>query len=70
LGLKPRMPSRTNVALIRLMIRLCSPTRLSRSRLGRLPSSYRLLPTLRAALAAHATEHVATKEIEPKTDAA
>jgi hypothetical protein len=32
--------------------------------------AYRLLPILRAALVAHATEHVATKEIEPKTDAA
>ena len=39
LGLKPRMPSRINVAFIRLTIRLCSPTRLSRSRLGRLASS-------------------------------
>jgi hypothetical protein len=39
LGLNPRMPSRTNVAFIRLMIRFCSPTRLSRSRLGRLASS-------------------------------
>src|SRR5260370_5364914 len=38
-GLKPRMPSRTNAAFIRLTIRLCSPTRLSRSRLGRLASS-------------------------------
>jgi hypothetical protein len=32
--------------------------------------AYRLLPILRAALVAHATEHVATKEIEPQTDAA
>ena len=32
--------------------------------------AYRLLPILRAALVAHATEHVATKEIEPRTDAA
>src|SRR6516225_11489250 len=35
LGLKPRMPSLINAAFIRLTIRLCSPTRLSRSRLGR-----------------------------------
>src|SRR6266550_1525560 len=40
LGLKPRMPSRVNAAFIRLTIRVCSPTRLSRSRLGRLASSY------------------------------
>src|ERR1700730_17124490 len=39
LGLKPRMPSRIKVAFIRLTIRLCSPTRLSCSRLGRLASS-------------------------------
>ena len=39
LGLKPRMPSRINVAFMRLTIRLCSPTRFSRSRLGRLASS-------------------------------
>ena len=32
--------------------------------------AYRLLPILRAALVAHATEHVATKKIEPQTDAA
>jgi hypothetical protein len=32
--------------------------------------AYRLLPILRAALVTHATEHVATKEIEPQTDAA
>ena len=32
--------------------------------------AYRLLPILRAALVARATEHVATKEIEPQTDAA
>jgi putative transposase len=32
--------------------------------------AYRLLPILGAALVAHATEHVATKEIEPQTDAA
>ena len=38
-GLKPRMPSRTSAAFIRLMIRVRSPTRLSRSRLGRLASS-------------------------------
>src|SRR3954470_15107824 len=37
--LKPRMPSRTNAAFIRLTIRLRSPTRLSCSRLGRLASS-------------------------------
>src|SRR5258706_12884855 len=34
LGLKPRMPSRTNAAFIRLTIRLRSPMRLSCSRLG------------------------------------
>src|SRR5215467_15275943 len=39
LGLNPRMPSRISAAFIRLTIRLCSPTRLSRSRLGRLASS-------------------------------
>jgi hypothetical protein len=39
LGLNPRMPSRDNVAFMRLMVRLCSPTRHSRSRLGRLASS-------------------------------
>ena len=39
LRLKPRMPSRINAAFIRLTIRVCSPTRLSRSRLGRLASS-------------------------------
>ena len=39
LGLKPRMPSRTNAAFIRLTIRLRSPMRLSCSRLGRLASS-------------------------------
>jgi len=32
--------------------------------------AFRLLPILRAALVAHATEHVATKKIEPQTDAA
>src|SRR6266566_4068170 len=32
LGLKARMPSRINAAFIRLTIRVCSPTRLSRSR--------------------------------------
>ena len=32
--------------------------------------AYRMLPILRAALVAHATEHVATKEIELQTDAA
>jgi hypothetical protein len=32
--------------------------------------AYRLLPILRAALVAHATEHGATNEIEPQTDAA
>jgi putative transposase len=32
--------------------------------------AYRLLPILRAALDAHATEHVAIKEIEPRADAA
>src|SRR5262245_26099563 len=39
LGLNPRIPSRINVAVIRLTIRLFSATRLSRSRLGRLASS-------------------------------
>ena len=34
LGLNPRMPSRINVAFIRLTIRLCSPMRLSCSRLA------------------------------------
>ena len=34
-----RMPRRFNAAFIRLTIRVCSPTRLSRSRLGRLASS-------------------------------
>jgi len=38
-GLKPRMPSRTSAAFMRLMILVRSPTRLSRSRLGRLASS-------------------------------
>jgi hypothetical protein len=33
------MPSRINAAFIRLTIRVCSPTRLWRSRLGRLASS-------------------------------
>jgi hypothetical protein len=37
---------------------------------GRRLKAYRLLPILRAALVAHATEHVAAKEIEPQTDAA
>jgi hypothetical protein len=32
--------------------------------------AYRLLPILRDVLVAHAAEHVATKEIEPQTDAA
>lgn len=32
--------------------------------------AYRPLPILRAALVAHATEHVAIKEIAPQTDAA
>jgi hypothetical protein len=36
---------------------------------GRL-KAYRLLPILRAALVAHATERLATKKIEPQTDAA
>ena len=31
---------------------------------------HRLLPILRAALVAHAIEHITTKEIEPRTDAA
>src|SRR5262245_10189270 len=31
-GLKPRMPSRASVALTRLMMVVCSPTRVSRSR--------------------------------------
>src|SRR6516162_5992877 len=35
LGLKPRIPNRINAAFIRLTIRVCSPTRLWRSRLGR-----------------------------------
>ena len=38
-GLKPRIPSRTGVPLIRLPRRVRSPTRLSRSRPGRLASS-------------------------------
>src|SRR5262245_40694518 len=39
LGLNPRMPSRIRVAYTTLFRPLCSPTRLSRSRLGRLASS-------------------------------
>src|SRR6516164_985143 len=38
-GLKPRMPRRASVLLIRLPIRVRSPIRVSRSRLGRLASS-------------------------------
>ena len=38
-GLKLRMPSRAKAAFMRLMMRVRSPTRLSRSRLGRLASS-------------------------------
>jgi hypothetical protein len=38
-GVKPRMPRRASVALIRLPRRVRSPTRLLRSRLGRLASS-------------------------------
>ncbi len=38
-GLKPRMPSRASADFMRLTIRARSPTRLSRSRLGRLASS-------------------------------
>ncbi len=38
-GLKPRMPSRISAAFMRLMILVRSPTRFSRSRLGRLASS-------------------------------
>src|SRR5215831_1979070 len=39
LGLKLRMPSRARVALMRLMMVVCSPTSVSRSRWGRLASS-------------------------------
>ena len=38
-GLNPRIPSRARQPFIRLMIRVRSATRLSRSRWGRLPSS-------------------------------
>ena len=38
-GLKPRTPSRARAAFMRLMMRVRSPTRVSRSRLGRLASS-------------------------------
>jgi hypothetical protein len=38
-GLKPRIPSRASVLFMRLMMRVRSPTRFSRSRLGRLASS-------------------------------
>lgn len=38
-GLNPRMPSRMRAAFIRLMILVRSPTRFSRSRLGRFASS-------------------------------
>jgi len=40
LGLNPRIPSHARIAFMRLMIRVRSPTRLSRSRLGRLASSF------------------------------
>jgi hypothetical protein len=38
-GLKPRMPSRASALFMRLAMRVRSPTRLSRSRLGRRASS-------------------------------
>ena len=38
-GLKLRIPSRMNAALSRVIMRLASPTSVSRSRLGRLASS-------------------------------
>jgi hypothetical protein len=44
-GLKLRMPSRVRVDFIRLTIRVRSPTRQSRSRLGRLASSSAIVGT-------------------------
>ena len=44
-GLKPRIPSRARAPFIRLMMRVRSPTRLSRSRLGRLASSSSIVGT-------------------------
>src|SRR6201997_4060745 len=55
-GLKLRMPSRVRVDFIRLTIRVRSPTRQSRSRLGRVASSSAIVGTRHAAMAPFSTQ--------------